>query len=282
MDPNLEYVLELLKHYQASHVDPTISPTDPMNNQWYLDVGRYAVETMVAACVSARIRDVKTVLDLPCGHGRVLRHLVHFFPTAEFYACDLDKEGVDFCASHFAAHPVYSKPDLTELDFGTKFDVIWVGSLFTHVPRNVACSWARHLASLLTETGIVVATFHGRWSECVHGIAPFIDDTLWREILDDYDACGYGYRDYPPSAGQPYMSATYGVSLVKPHIAVHDIEDIPGVRIHLYRERGWADNHDVIVFGPPAHDKLWKVTSQESVDFSRRRGRAPEEAQAAL
>jgi SAM-dependent methyltransferase len=259
VESNLDYVSGLLKHYQSAQIDLTISPTETMNDEWYFPVGKYAVETIATACVSAKIRDVRTVLDVPCGHGRVLRHLVHLFPGATFHACDLDRAGVEFCARTFGAAPVHSIEDLTKVDFGTLFDVIWVGSLFTHTSQKITRAWLAHLARFLTPQGIVVATFHGRWSQFVHEILPFTDDLAWGRIVADYERSGYGYRDYPVGIGHSYVNGSYGVSLAKPNAILRDIEQIPGVRIHLYRERGWGDNHDVVAFGRPSYDELWAV-----------------------
>ena len=158
MKHNLDHVGDLLRNYESAEIDRTISPRDAMNDQWYFDVGRYGVEAVAVGCASARIRDVKRVLDLPCGHGRVLRHLVHLFPSAEFFACDLDPDGVDFCASQFGARPIYSKENLLEVELAHDLDVIWVGSLFTHTSREVTRKWAAHLASFLSKKGIVIAT----------------------------------------------------------------------------------------------------------------------------
>ena len=104
---------------------------------------------------------------------------------------------------------------------------------------------------------------HGRWSEYVHANAPFIEDQKWKRIVDGFDRLGYGYSDYAAGTGHEYISGSYGVSLVKPHITVRDIEGIPGTRIHLYRERGWGDNHDLVVFGRPAFDEPWEGMAPE-------------------
>lgn len=93
---NFEIVHGYYESYKNATVDPHISPNDSMNNQWYLQIGRSAVEIIMAARLASNIRDVGRVLDLPCGHGRVLRHLVKLFANAEFDACDLDVDGVEF------------------------------------------------------------------------------------------------------------------------------------------------------------------------------------------
>ena len=81
------------------------------------------------------------ILDFPCGHGRVLRYLRAEFPQAEITACDLLRDGVDFCAANFGAIPVYSDPDPSRIGLPRDaFDLIWVGSLFTHFD---AARWAK-------------------------------------------------------------------------------------------------------------------------------------------
>jgi SAM-dependent methyltransferase len=274
-DSNIDHVHERLKNYRAAQLNRTLSPKETMNDEWYFPVGEHAIEVIAAACVSARIRDVKNVLDLPCGHGRVLRHLVHFFPEAKLHACDVDRDGVDFCAKTFAAHPIHSREDLTKVDFGTLFDVIWVGSLFTHTSRKITRDWLTHLSQFLTDEGILIATFHGRWSRYVAELTPFIDEPAWNDIIVQYNTTGYGYRDYPTGHSHDYIQGSYGVSLAKPHTIVQEIEEIPGVRIHLYRERGWGDNQDVVVLGRPSHDFLWGTIPAGSAERIARRGQPP-------
>jgi SAM-dependent methyltransferase len=234
-----------------------------MNNEWYFQVGRSAVENILVACLASKIQSVKKVLDIPCGHGRVLRHLFCLFPGAEFYACDLDTDGVDFCASTFAAKPIYSHEELTTIDFGNQFDLIWVGSLFTHTARNVTKRWLAHLVNFLTPTGILVATFHGRWCEHVQSVAPYIGEDIWEGILKDYVSEGYGYHDYLKQDSHSYITGSYGVSLATPHVIIQDLEDMQGTRIFLYRERGWADHHDVVVLGRPSYCEPWPTLQRE-------------------
>src|SRR5688500_1740556 len=105
-------------------VETRISPNDGMyvgNGAHYYRVGLSAINCIEQALIAARINTVKNVLDLPCGHGRVLRFLVHRFPEASFVACDLDRDGVDFCARALGAEAEYSEPDLSRLMLGRKF-----------------------------------------------------------------------------------------------------------------------------------------------------------------
>ena len=254
---NTEYFLERALGYQEAEIDTEIAPKDIMYNEWYFEVGESAVNNIVAGCLASRLVEVHRVLDLPCGFGRVTRHLVHLFPGAEVDACDLDADGVRFCAEAFGVNPVHSREDLTEVDFPHRYDLVWVGSLFTHVDRKRMRSWITHLSQYLSETGIMVATFHGRWCESVHTVAPYITEDRWGSILSEYRATGFGYADYKPEETSPVVEGSYGVSLGKPHAIVGELEGIPGTRLFMYRERGWADHQDVVVLGKPAFDEPW-------------------------
>ena len=254
---NLDLVNSALQRYSRATIDHRISPNDSMNNQYYFPVGRSAVEVIALALMASQISSVTKVLDVPCGHGRVLRHLIHLFPQAEFHACDLDADGVAFCASTFGAKPIHSREELSEVDFGARYDILWVGSLFTHTAQNVTRRWAAHLAKFLTPQGIVVATVHGRWCQQVHKVAPYIGQDRWQGILDDFTSTGFGYRDYLREESHTFISGSYGISLAKPHSTIRLLEEIPGVRIYLYVERAWTDHQDVVAYGHPAYDSPW-------------------------
>jgi len=256
---NFDYVVAVANQYDETTINKTISPNETMNNEWYFGVGKSAIDNIIVALMASRLQSVNKVLDIPCGHGRVLRHLVKLFPEAKFHACDLDQDGVDFCASTFNAKPIYSQEELTNVDFDSKYDIIWVGSLFTHTSREVTKRWTAHLAKFLNPQGIVIATVHGRWCQHVHNVAPYIAENSWEEIIKDYNTKSHGYRDYLKEESHSFISGSYGISLAKPHITIQDLEDIPGIRIYSYMERGWSDHQDVVVFGKPSYDDPWPV-----------------------
>lgn len=253
----LQYLNKCIDHYYSTPIIQDISPDETMYNEWYRNVGHSAAVNVIQAFQCSMLSRVDRVLDMACGHGRVLRHLVNFFPDAEFYACDLDRSGVDFCRDTFKAKPIYSVEDFTKVDFGTTFDLIWVGSLFTHTSREITQKWLTHLSKFLSENGIIVATFHGRWCETVAEHAPYISSEAWAEILENYRATGYGYKDYQRAENHSYIEGSYGISLSKPSTAISIAESIEGLRVFSYRERAWADHQDVMVVGKPAYDLPW-------------------------
>ena len=114
-----------LYDFSALPVDRTLAPRDGMLAKdadatltgQYFDLGRRALELIHFSGELCDKPHYPDILDLPCGHGRVLRWLRAHYPYANLTACDLDRAGVDFCAKQFGARPVYSQPDLRQLHF---------------------------------------------------------------------------------------------------------------------------------------------------------------------
>ena len=140
----------------------TISPHDSMfhpdDPHHYFSVGESAMKSIRLAVELSGVRP-DHILDLPSGHGRVLRWLVEEYPDAKITACDIDRDAVDFCAEHFGAVPLYSEvePEAIPLD---RYNLIWVGSLLTHLDAPL---WSRFLSVLSKRTGVLVFTTAGRY-----------------------------------------------------------------------------------------------------------------------
>src|SRR5215207_8940972 len=143
----------------------TISSNDGMfdarHPDAYFAVGESALRCVRLALQSAGKPSPARILDFPCGHGRVLRFLAAAFPDAQLTACDIDRDGVDFCTSTFQADGVYSHEVLEKVPLGDGFDLIWVGSLFTHLPQQRWGAFLTFLVERLASDGVLVFTTHG-------------------------------------------------------------------------------------------------------------------------
>jgi SAM-dependent methyltransferase len=225
-------------------VESRISPRDTMytgDGAHYFKVGLSAMREVEAALRAAKLTSVGRVLDLPCGHGRVLRLLMRRFPQAHFTACDLDRDGVDFCAQTFGATPVYSEEDLDALSFDARFDLIWCGSLVTHLDEPATRALFRLFARHLAPGGLLVFTAHGDFVARRMPTGEF-DYMLTGEQVESlrrsYAETGFGYADYAEQSG-------YGVSLTSPAWIRAQLAETGGLREVYFRERAWDDHHDV-------------------------------------
>lgn len=222
-----------------------IAPGDTMysgREDWYRTVGQSAWRCIAASMLVADVDEPRQILDLPCGHGRVLRVLQRAFPNAELTACDIDRDGVDFCAKEFGAHPVYSRPDLGNLHFDRQFDLIWCGSLVTHLDAAGWLGTFQAFLRALRPGGLALVTFHGRWVAYLlqQGNHYGMPAERIAAMLRSYAADGFGYADYE---GQP----GYGISVSSPAWVLRELHAWHQLRVVSLVEKWWDDHQDVLV-----------------------------------
>jgi SAM-dependent methyltransferase len=234
-------------------VSTEISPRDAMyggNPKHYFGVGYSALRCIKAAIIATEKKDVNNILDFPCGHGRVLRTLRADFPDARIYACDLDRDGVDFCAKTFNAIPIYSSVDPRKVEIKSDLDLIWVGSLFTHFNQDNWDEFLQLFAAHLAPNGLLVFTTHGRrpveWIR--KGVTQFgltrkqmygLENDRFEQLLLDYDKYGFSYENYP-------LQKNYGISLSSPSWVMSKLQIYADLRIVMYLEHGWDQHQDVV------------------------------------
>ena len=145
---------------------------------------------------------------------------------------------------------------MTKVHFDSHYEVIWIGSLFTHTSYEITQEWLTFLSELLSDRGIIVATFHGRFTPLLHKGMPHIDDERWAKIYEQYERSGYGYQDYSSEQTHEFIHGNYKAVAQKAATVIDLVQQIPDTRIFKYTERGWARNHDVIAFGKPWWGKI--------------------------
>jgi SAM-dependent methyltransferase len=222
--------------------DDTMYASDPFH---YLSVGLSAVRCIQEGIRSARKESpVGRILDLPCGYGRVLRFLRVMYPDSAITAADVDTNALSFCRWTFSVTPVLSSPDLRTLSFPSQFDLIWCGSLLTHVDEDGAAALLRVFHDSLRDQGVCVLTTHGRraagWmenKEVTYGLA---DDPRLK-LLREFASRGYGYADLPDSPG-------YGVSAVSHDRFVELARRAGTWHETMFIETGWDNHQDVYAF----------------------------------
>lgn len=189
-------------------MDRAVSEHDTMyldSDAHYVSVGLSALRIIEAALDGTEPR---SILDLPSGFGRVTRVLRARFPRAIITACDLDPESVEFCAARFGARAALSVPDFNQLQLGESYDLIWVGSLITHLPPQQTRQFFAAMGRHMTARSVLVVSSHGpstipRLREQGYGLR----SEAAIELVAEYEQTGFGYRDYICD------DSVYGVSL---------------------------------------------------------------------
>jgi SAM-dependent methyltransferase len=244
-----------MKFVQSLKVLHLVSPHDQMFHpdaqRHYFYVGRSNLHLLlnilsIRSSYSAGDGPIENILDFGCGHGRVARWIRAGFPNAQIYVTDFDKTGVEWCVEKLGCRGIAGT-----IPIGF-FDLVWLGSVFTHLPEHVAAPLLQELLGALRPNGVLVVTTQGRYS--VERMKDFdyandprdwmhyaLSKKLFDVVVKGYSETGYGYVDYP---GQK----DYGVCIAEPAwyskrvLASNDFIQI------LFQEKG-SDNHqDVSAF----------------------------------
>jgi GT2 family glycosyltransferase/cyclopropane fatty-acyl-phospholipid synthase-like methyltransferase len=228
-------------------IDREIHPHDEMyaaSPQDYFTWGMAAVQAIERAIALVGAAEPRNILDLPCGHGRVLRVLRARYPQAELAACDLLRDGVDFCAQKFSAKPIYSEDEGTRIELQGPYDLIWCGSLLTHLPQKHWTWFLKLFEDHLAERGVLVFTTHGPHiaEKLRDGSLTFPVPSVDR-LIQDFEETGFAYQDY-------VRQRHYGISLSSPKWVAALIARATTLRTVDVIERGWYYHHDVAICVP--------------------------------
>ena len=100
------------------------------------------------------------MLDFASGYGRLTRLLVHERLADEVTVSDILEGGMEFQAQQFGVRTILSTTDPQRFRAPEKYDLIFVASLFTHLPEATFLAWLRRLAELLTPDGLLIFSVH--------------------------------------------------------------------------------------------------------------------------
>jgi len=220
----------------------TIAERDPAfsdDRNAYLAISRSAVTAILPALASAGIPKPQTILDLPCGYGRVTRALRAAWPDAELTAADQSTAAVAFCVEQFAGEG-WEVDDYLEIDeeerHSERYDLIWSASLLSSVEPTHVDACVSSLLRMLRPGGVLVAAYHGR--DSARRFSEHADETL-RTLARTVTVMGVGFR---PRGG----SGDLGITVMTPQWLLPHLTQHRSAMVLSVTERGWADHLDVV------------------------------------
>lgn len=263
----------MLKFFRSNHLSPAVEDflkdeaTKPEERRWlqelpikvhknesgylkdqgthYLKVGLSAMENITEALKTSGLIEPSSVLDFPCGYARVMRFLRVAFPNAQIEGADLDQKAVRFCSQLLNTNTRISKHNFDELDFNETYDLIWCGSLVTHLDKDRISSLLRFFYRHLNPQGLCVFTSHGLRVEDLLArgeINYSLTPDLVEKVLAEYRATGAGFSEYNESRDG------YGISLTSDKI-IRDLANKAGQwNCTYFAPAGWDNHQDVYGF----------------------------------
>lgn len=246
-------LFELNRLYEIDDLDISavnleISPEDDMfvkeNEDHYFNVGLSGLKNILNSLSCAQIdkSEIKTILDFPSGWGRELRFIKAYLPHAEITAGEIQEGALRFCRDQFGVDTLLSHNDFSRIPSIKKIDLIWCGSLITHLNKNEVPKLLDYFYDVLNDNGMLSFTSHGRYSKHLIDTEKYMYDLEKADIeiiQHQYESAGYGYVDYTGCDN-------YGLSVIKPSWLMELLEKNESWTIILYKEKGYDNHQDVI------------------------------------
>ena len=149
---------------------------------------------------------VKSCLEIGCGYGRIVRELRHKLPPQAISVCDVIDEGARFTAAEFGVRRVPVIEAMGE-EYEEDFDLIYLLSVYTHLPRQMIEDNLARVSRLLKPNGVLVFSMHGKQSAEMAEIY----EQYWLDkpkLNAELDRSGLFYERYP------YYYAEYGLTWI--------------------------------------------------------------------
>ena len=100
------------------------------------------------------------ILDFASGYGRVSRFLAGYYGPERVCVSDIKADAVDYMVERMGVSGFHSVEDPALLDVEDRFEVIFVGSLFSHLNQDLCRKWLEKLVSLTEPEGLLVFSTH--------------------------------------------------------------------------------------------------------------------------
>lgn len=206
----------------------------------YFESGRNAFLSLVRVMhdLGRSVSTTNRMLEFACGYGRVTRHIVRTLPSSRLAVSDIVAEAVDFQRATFNVSGFVSHEDPGQCQIPEKYDVIFVASLFSHLPLTLWHQWLRKLHGALAPDGLLVFSVHG--PNCVPSGHAIGED---------------GFLYFKSSESALLDVNIYGTTYVTREFVERSIVDISGRKSLAVYERGICNYQDVYVVGNSSREE---------------------------
>ena len=178
-----------------------------------------------------------SILEFASGHGRFTRHLCKRFTNGQLTVSDVVPGSVNFLQTTLGVKGFYSATNPANICFPQKYQVIFVLSLFSHLPPTVWQAWIRELYGALAPGGLLIFSTHG--AKCAG--------------LEHIDWGPEECRFFPSSESTALDGHTYGCTFASVAYVQRAIAQAvgQGAQVAVQQNHFWG-NQDAIMLSAPA------------------------------
>ena len=180
---------------------------------------------------------LSSVMDFASGYGRLTRILEQKLPTERIWVSDIYSDAMTWQAANLGVNTVVSAPEPADLVHARTHDLVFVGSMFSHLPTGLFHAWLQRLYRLVAPGGVLAFSVHDQ------SLLP-PGETL--------DSSGLTYFRFSESGSlDPDI---YGMSYVSEAFVGDTIARLPGAPGWRRFPKGLYENQDLYVVGGPGRD----------------------------
>ena len=171
-------------------------------------------------------------LEFASGQGRFTRHLARILKNQQLTVSDVVPGSVDFLQKAMGVKGFYSSNDPAALTIPGEYEIIFVLSLFSHLPPAIWGQWFDVLYGSLTTNGVLIFSTHGEKCAKMAGVG--LTET--------------GTRFYASSESTVLDGEIYGCTYARSEYVQRAIVDAlgPSIKVRIFPNHFW-DNQDAFV-----------------------------------
>ena len=171
-----------------------------------------------------------SVLEFAAGFGRFTRHLAAVLP-GRVTCTDVMPGSIEFLREQFGVKAFASSHDPEKVALPSTYDLVFVLSMFTHLPIRMWAPWLRALKQTVKPGGLLVFSVH--------------NETFAREAGVIFDADG---THFISSSESPSIDAeTYGTTFTTKKFVEDTVNAVFGAAPHYYQPQAFWHGQDGVV-----------------------------------
>jgi 2-polyprenyl-3-methyl-5-hydroxy-6-metoxy-1,4-benzoquinol methylase len=212
-------------------------PSEEATYTYYFETGKELATGLLQYLLGSGLDPEELdVLDFAAGYGRVTRWLVPVYRSVTM--ADLEQEMIDFHRQELGVEGFVSSHDPRILaSHGQDYDIVFVFSLFTHLPSTSWRAWLNALAALVRPGGHLLLSTHSYELLAQMNPAQFGDPGTWVEEFVFWEANETGGR---------LETSVYGSNVVKDSYVRNAINELEDIELIYYYKMGELDRyHDM-------------------------------------
>lgn len=180
------------------------------------------------------LMQIESMLEFASGFGRFTRHLAPLLP-GRLTCSDVVPGSVEFAREQFGVKAFKSSFEPETIDFPQRHDLVFVLSLFTHLPVQEWQRWLQALARATKPGGLLLLSFHNEDAAGEYGI--------------EFDGDGCFFAASSESAA--LSPVQYGTTFTRRAVVEREISAALGLEPVLYQPLAFWVGQDAVAIRMP-------------------------------